>query len=172
MKKKAKKIKLIILDVDGTLTDGNIIIDDNGVESKSFNVKDGFAIANGIKQGVIFAIITGRTSKVVEKRAIELGINEVYQGIKNKIEILQNLLEKYDINFDEVAYMGDDINDIPALKRAGLKGATYDAVEEVKEIADFITSASGGKGAVREFVEYILREKKLWGKILENYNKL
>ncbi len=170
MEEKAKKIKMIILDVDGTLTDGSINIDNNGIESKSFNVKDGFAIVSAKKLGINFAIITGRNSKVVEKRAEELGITDIYQGIENKAEKIEEIKLKYNLKKENIAYIGDDINDLPGLMKAELKGTPYDGVQEVKKIADFISTSKGGEGAVREFVEYILRVQKLWGKIISKYN--
>lgn len=170
MDEKAEKIKLIILDVDGTLTDGKIYIDNNGIEGKAFNVKDGFAIAQAIKFGIKFAIITGRSSKLVEKRAQELKIEDIYQGVNNKLEKLDQLCKKYNLNYGEIAYMGDDINDLPVLKRAGLKAVPNDAVREVKEIADFISCFSGGKGAVRELIEYILRKKNIWKDVVSSYD--
>lgn len=162
-----KNIKLIVLDVDGTLTDGNIYIDNNGIETKAFNVKDGFAIVNARKMGINFAIITGRTSLVVEKRARELGIKDLYQGIHNKIEKLDELLIKYNIDYSQCAYMGDDINDISAMEKVAFVGVPADGVEVVKSYAHFISNKNGGKGAVREFIDYILKNQGLDIKILD-----
>ena len=172
MNRKAGKIKLIILDVDGTLTDGGIEIENGGVETKTFNVKDGFAIAEGIKYDMKFAIITGRMSQIVKKRAAELGIDEVHQGVKNKIAKMDEILHKYGITYEEVAYMGDDINDLPAIIKSGFTGAPSDAVQEVFNRVDFKSVNAGGKGAVREFVEYILREQGIWDKIVETYQDM
>lgn len=169
MKEKAKKIKYILLDVDGTLTDGSIILDNNGIEAKKFNVKDGFAIANAIKFGVKVGIVTGRTSELVAIRAKELGITEVHQGIRDKSKILKEIIEKERLDYEEVAYMGDDINDYPIISKVGFKGVCNDGAKELKKIADFISIANGGDGAVREFVENILEEKGIWDKILEKY---
>lgn len=172
MKNKAKKIKLIVLDVDGTLTDGGIEIENGGVETKTFNVKDGFAISEGIKYDMNFAIITGRMSQIVKKRAAELGIEEVYQGVKNKIAKMDEILHKYDITYEEVAYMGDDINDLPAMMKSGFAGAPSDASSEACAVADFNSAYAGGNGAVREFVEYILRQQGIWDKIVESYKNM
>ncbi len=169
MREKAEKIKLIILDVDGTLTDGKLYIDNNGLESKAFNVKDGMSITQGIKYGMKFAIITGKTSEIVKIRAKELGIEDIYQNVSNKIKILNEILEKYGITYEETAYMGDDINDIPAIIRSGITGAPYDSASDVLNMVDFKSSFKGGEGAVREFVEYILRENGIWEKILDDY---
>ena len=169
MKLNLEKIKIIILDVDGTMTDGKISYDNNGIETKSFDVKDGMAIAQAIKYGMKVAIITGRTSKIVEYRASELGITDIYQGVENKIATLDGLLEKYGYNYENVAYMGDDINDIPAMIRASYVGITADAVSDVEEFAHFKSRYNGGYGAVREFVETILKANGIWNKIIENY---
>lgn len=170
MIEKALKIKYILLDVDGTMTDGSIIIDNNGLESKKFNVKDGFAIANAIKNGIEIGIVTGRQSNVVEYRARELGIREIWQGIKDKSKIFEYIKEKYKLTQEEIAYMGDDINDYPIISKVGFKGTTNDGAKEIKSIADFISISNGGDGAVREFVEAILEAKGIWKKILENYD--
>lgn len=169
MKVNLKEIKIIILDVDGTMTDGKITYDNNGTETKSFNVKDGMAIAQAIKYGIKVAIITGRTSKVVEHRATELGILDIYQGVGNKIATLDKLLEKYGYSYENVAYMGDDINDIPAMMRADYVGITADAVSDIEEFAHFKSRYNGGYGAVREFIETILKANGIWSRIIEDY---
>jgi 3-deoxy-D-manno-octulosonate 8-phosphate phosphatase (KDO 8-P phosphatase) len=169
MKPNLEKIKIVILDVDGTMTDGKISYDNNRIETKSFDVKDGMAIAQAIKYGMKVAIITGRTSKIVEYRASELGITDIYQGVENKIATLDGLLEKYSYNYENVAYMGDDINDIPAMIRASYVGITADAVSDVEEFAHFKSRYNGGCGAVREFMETILKANGIWSKIIENY---
>lgn len=169
MKSNLRKIKIIILDVDGTMTDGKITFDNNGIETKSFDVKDGMAIAQSIKHGIKVAIITGRTSKIVEKRASELGIIDIYQGIGNKIATLDKLLKKYNYTYENVAYMGDDINDIPAMMRASYVGVTADSVLDIEEFSHFKSKYKGGDGAVREFIEVILKSNGIWDKIIENY---
>ena len=148
-------IKLIILDVDGVMTDGTITYDSEGREYKSFNVKDGFGIVTAIKNGIKVAVITGRHSFMVERRCKELGIEDVYHGVNNKLKVYEMLKEKYNLRDEEIAFMGDDIPDLPVLKRAGISGAPADAVEVVKKNAVFISSLPGGKGAVREFIDYI-----------------
>ena len=151
-------IKLILLDVDGTLTDGGIYRDNNGEEFKKFNVKDGYVIINARKLGIDFGIITGRKSELVRIRAEELKIKYLYQGISEKVPILEELMESYNLKKEEIAYMGDDLNDLGIMKKVGLKGAPQDAVSEVKGIADFVSSKKGGEGAVTEFVESILKK--------------
>ena len=161
-------IKLILLDVDGTLTDGGIYRDNNGEEFKKFNVKDGYVIINARKLGIDFGIITGRKSELVRIRAEELKIKYLYQGISEKVLILEELMESYNLKKEEIAYMGDDLNDLGIMKKVELKGAPQDAVSEVKDIADFVSSKKGGEGAVREFVEFILKKEEKWSKFLEN----
>lgn len=151
-------IKLAAFDVDGVLTDGSLTFDKDGNELKTFNAKDGQGIVNLHKSGVITAIITARCSGAVEYRAKNLNITELHQGAKNKIETLKQIMDKYNITFEEIAYMGDDLPDICILEKVKLKGCPLDAVEEVKTIANFISSKNGGRGAVREFCDYILKE--------------
>lgn len=151
-------IKLVAFDVDGVLTDGSLTFDENGHEYKTFNAKDGQGIVNLHKAGIITAIITARNNGTVEHRAKNLNITELHQGSKNKIETLESIMKKYNINFEEIAYMGDDLPDICILEKVHLKGCPNDAVDEVKEIANFIASKNGGRGAVREFCDYILEK--------------
>ncbi|WP_022846888.1 MULTISPECIES: KdsC family phosphatase [unclassified Desulfurobacterium] len=151
-------IKLIILDVDGVLTDGSIYYDSEGREYKRFNVKDGFAIKYALSQGIEIAVITGRTSSMVEKRCKELGIKYVFQNIQDKESVCDELVNRFNITYDEVAYMGDDIPDLPLIKKSGFSGAPIDAVRKVKKEADFVSVYPGGKGAVREFIERIVGE--------------
>jgi len=149
-------IKLIVLDVDGVLTDGKIIYDSNGREYKSFNVKDGYGIKKAIERGIEVAVISGRRSVAVEKRCKELGVGWIFQSVEDKLSVLEKLLEELDLQLEEVAAMGDDVPDIEVLKRVGFSGAPADAVKEVKNIVNFISSRKGGEGAVREFIDYIL----------------
>lgn len=162
-------IKLIVLDVDGTLTDGKLYISNLGDEIKAFNVKDGLGITQAISQGKEVAIITGKTSQLVTKRCQELGIKEVHQGIKNKILILDSILKKYNISYDNVAYMGDDLIDLAVMKKCKLAGAPKDSVSEILSIADFISNKNGGEGAVREFIEYILKKENLWDNVVNHF---
>ena len=151
-------IKLIVLDVDGVMTDGSIYYDSEGREYKRFNVKDGFAIKYAAKQGITFAVITGRISSMVEKRCSELGIKYVFQNVEDKVKTCDELVEKLGITYQQVAYMGDDIPDLPLLKKVGFSGAPIDAVRKVKKEVDFVSVYPGGKGAVREFIERIIGE--------------
>ena len=162
-------IELIVLDVDGTLTDGKIIYSSSGEELKNFDVKDGLAIASWTKMyNKKVAIITGRNSNLVQKRAQELGVTHIFQGIHNKDEILENILKEENITWDEVAGIGDDLNDYKMLQKVGLSFCVADAVDDIKSSVDIVTKANGGYGAVREMVEYILKRdnqkelKELW----------
>ncbi|MBI4654870.1 MAG: HAD-IIIA family hydrolase [Nitrospirae bacterium] len=161
IEKIAKNIKLIILDVDGVMTDGSIILDNKGNEFKVFHVRDGHGVKMAQGAGITVAIITGRNSKVVERRAKELGITEVYQGIFKKSAVYESLLEKYKCKDEDVAFMGDDIVDVELLKRAGLTAVPNDADERVKKLALFVSTKKGGRGAVREFIELILESSGL-----------
>ena len=152
------KIKLVAFDVDGVLTDGSLTFDENGHEYKTFNAKDGQGIVNLNKAGIITAIITARENGTVYHRAKNLNIKELHQGIKNKIATLEEIMKKYNISFDEIAYMGDDLPDICILEKVALKGCPADAVDEVQAVANFISTKNGGRGAVREFCDYILKK--------------
>ena len=150
-------IKLVAFDVDGVLTDGSLTFDEFGHEYKTFNAKDGQGIVNLNKAGIITAIITARNNGTVEHRAKNLNITELHQGSKNKIATLEMIMAKYGIKFEEIAYMGDDLPDICILEKVGLKGCPNDAVDEVKKVSNFISTKNGGRGAVREFCDYIGR---------------
>ena len=157
---KNKNIKILAMDVDGTLTDGKIYISNDGQESKAFNVKDGLAIKKIYEEyNVIPVIITGRYSKIVEIRASELGITEIYQGIHNKRKILEFLCQKYNISLENVAYIGDDINDLDAIRISGLSFAPLDCANDIKEFVDIILTTNGGEGAVRECISYLLKHQ-------------
>ncbi len=159
-------IKLIVLDVDGTMTDSRITYSETGDEIKSFNVKDGLAIASWRKLGRQVAIITGRKSDIVARRAKELRIEYFYQGVENKREVLEALLEKLDISMEHVAAIGDDLNDLPMLKAAGISFVPRDASSYVDKIADVILTKKGGDGAVREMIEYLIKKEGLEQKYL------
>jgi 3-deoxy-D-manno-octulosonate 8-phosphate phosphatase (KDO 8-P phosphatase) len=167
----AEKIKLLILDVDGVLTDGSIILDGNDNELKSFHVRDGHGIKMAMRAGIRVAIITGRYSKVVERRARELGIKEVFQKCHYKMAAYGQLAEKYSLNNSEIAYIGDDVVDIPVLKTCGFAVAVADADKEVNAFVQMITKQCGGRGAVREVCDFILKAKGLWKDIIDGYSE-
>lgn len=162
------KIKLIILDVDGTLTDGGIYYDSQGNEMKRFDVKDGLGIKVAIAAGIEFAIITGRTSSIVIKRARELGIKEIRDGVQRKFPAMKTLLEEKGLSMSEVGYIGDDWNDLQCMKRVGFKACPADAPEEVKKVCDFVSCCNGGYGAVRECIEYLLNKQNKWEQCIGN----
>ena len=167
----AKNIKLLILDVDGVLTDGSIILDNRGNEFKAFHVRDGHGIKMLIRAGIPAAIITGRQSKVVERRAKELGITGVYQKCYNKTEAYERIKSKFSLRDNEIACIGDDIVDLPLLKRAGLSFAVADSPDEVKSHASAVTKNRGGRAAAREVTDIILKAKGLWNKVIDGYLK-
>jgi 3-deoxy-D-manno-octulosonate 8-phosphate phosphatase (KDO 8-P phosphatase) len=165
----ARRIRLLILDVDGVMTDGGIILDGRDNELKSFHVRDGHGIKMLIKAGITVALITGRQSKVVQRRARELGITDVFQKSYKKSIAYGRLAEKYSLTDKEIAYAGDDIVDISVMKRCGLPIAVADADDCVKPFAKLITKKKGGRGAVREVCDFILKAKGIWKKIIDEY---
>ena len=154
------KIKLLVMDVDGTLTDGKIYVSSSGECMKAFNVKDGYAIANLKKHGITPVIITGRSSEIVIQRAKELHINELHQGIVDKLSKLKEIAQLYDANPSEFAYIGDDLNDLDCINYCGVTACPNDGVDEVKNSVVYVCKNNGGKGAVREFIEYIINGVK------------
>lgn len=154
-------IELLVLDVDGTLTDGKIIYTSSGDELKQFDVKDGLAVASWTKKfGKKVAIITGRNSELVKKRANELGVTHLFQGIDNKDEVLENILKEENLTWEQTAAIGDDLNDYKMLNKVGLSFCVNDAVDDIKTICDVVCTKKGGDGAVREMIEYILKKDK------------
>ena len=151
-------IKLIVLDVDGCLTDGKIIYSSDGVESKNFNVKDGLAIATWIRMGNQVAIITGRQSDIVKRRADELGIQHLFQGIKDKDRVLKELVESLGLKFYEVGAIGDDLNDYNMLKMVGRSFTPKDGAKEIRELVKTVLTSSGGNGAVREMIDILVED--------------
>ena len=161
-------IKLIVLDVDGTLTDGTIYYDSDGTEMKAFNVKDGAVLKPLPKLGISVIFITGRESDATIKRAAELGINAI-QGVSNKEVVLKEYIKKHRFNQKEILYIGDDINDYAAMKFCGFRACPSDAVNEIRNICDYISPLSGGRGAVRDIIEMILRNNNKWNDLLALY---
>lgn len=153
----AMEIKLLVMDVDGTMTDGKINMGPTGELFKAFDIKDGYAINEILPaHGIVPAIITGRVSSIVENRARELHINELHQGKHDKLDTLRELMQKYGCARENIAYIGDDILDIECMKECGMVGCPADACRQVKEIANYVCSNKGGNGAVREFIEFII----------------
>ncbi len=157
LRSRALKIKLVAFDVDGVMTDGSMIYDENGIQYKTFNAKDGQGIAMLVKMGIKTAIITAKESKAVQHRFEDLGMTKLYMGQKNKLEAMKELVREYNLDYSEIAYMGDDLPDISVLKEVGLACCPNDAVSEVKEICHFVSAKRGGRGAVRELTDLIYK---------------
>ena len=155
-----ENIKLFVMDVDGTLTDGKIHIGPNGEVMKSFNVKDGYGIAQILpKHGVIPVIITGRESEIVKYRAKELGITRLYQGVSDKISILKEIANELQIESQQIAYIGDDLNDLECIHFSGITACPNDSISKVLSEVDYISSENGGCGAVRDFIDYLFDDE-------------
>jgi 3-deoxy-D-manno-octulosonate 8-phosphate phosphatase (KDO 8-P phosphatase) len=169
IKNKLKKIKLLLLDVDGVLTDGSIIYDDNNVETKKFNVKDGLGLRLLMDSGVKVGIVTGRVSSSLKHRCNNLGIKTLFEGIHDKAEALEKIMHQTGVDAEGIAFVGDDLPDIAIMNRVGFSVAVADAHENVREKADMVTSAKGGRGAVREICEAILKAGGKWEVILSRY---
>lgn len=172
MKANLKNIKLLLLDVDGIMTDGRITYSSDGTETKSFDVKDGHGLKMLQRAGIEVGIITGRESVVVERRAKELGINILYQAAKDKLIPFREILETRSITEDEIAYVGDDIVDLPILLRVGFSATVSDALPEVLSRVDYVTERAGGRGAVREICDLLLKEIGLWDRETAKYFQL
>lgn len=157
---KARRVRFLLLDVDGVMTDGTIYLDSAGREMKAFNIYDGSGIYQVQKAGIRVGIITGRTSPIVEIRARELGISEVHQNAIDKLAVYDELLKKYDLTDAEMAYIGDDVIDLSVLKRVGLSVASANAHSLVKKQVDWVTRKSGGRGAVREVTDLLLTARR------------
>ena len=166
----AKKIKLLILDVDGVLTDSRIIYDNFGDEIKCFNVYDGFGMTLLHRAGIKSVIITAKKTRIVERRAKDMHVAKVYSDCR-KLKAYESVIKKFKLKDEEVCFMGDDLIDLPVLKRVGLSVAPPEAVEEVKNSCHYVTKKSGGKGAVRELVEIILKSQGLWYNVTAEYVK-
>ncbi len=157
LRSRALKIKLVVLDVDGVMTDGGIIYDENGIEYKIFNAKDGQGIVMITKAGIKTAIITARESGTVKHRFENLGMTKLYMNQKNKMTAMKEMLDEFNLSFSEIAYMGDDLPDLSVLKEVGLACCPSDAVSEVKNVCHFISAKRGGRGAVRELTDLIYK---------------
>lgn len=169
MRARLEKIRLLLLDVDGVMTDGRIIYDDRGSETKAFDVKDGHGMKMLQRAGIRIGIITGRQSPVVDHRASELGIDLVYQGAKDKLLPFREILEKTGLPAEAVAYVGDDVIDVPVLRRVGFAATVADALDEVKPYVHYVTQRRGGRGAVREICDLLLKESGRWDSVAGRY---
>lgn len=169
LKARAARIKMVVFDVDGVLTDGKIIIGNTGELYKSFDAQDGLGISLLRLAGLKTAIITGRSSEIVKLRAAELKIDALFQGARNKLAALRRLREAYAIADEEIAYVGDDLIDLAVMRRVGLACAVANAVDEVKAAAQYVASRKGGDGGVRQVAEAILKARGQWDEILSAY---
>ena len=167
--KKLKHIQLLLLDVDGVLTDGSIIYNDDGSETKIFNARDGFGLKLVIQAGIKVGIVTGRSSKALHHRCDDLGIRHLFDGLADKAMILEKISVQTGIGPDHAAFVGDDLPDLPIMKRAGLSIAVANAHEIVRKKADWTTQAPGGHGAVREVCEALLTAKGIWEEITARF---
>ena len=165
------KVRLLILDVDGVLTDGRIVMDERGVESKFFDVRDGHGLKLLMRADIQVVFLSGRHSEATRHQASELGISKVYQDIHNKMDVYQQILEEEGLGDDDVGYVGDDVVDLPVLKRAGFAAVVADSVDDIKPFADYISEKPGGRGAVREVVEFILKSQGKWEEITARYHR-
>ncbi len=166
-----ERVRMIVLDVDGVLTNGQIFFGNSGELFKQFSVQDGMGISLARQAGLRVAVITGRTSDIVRLRSAELKIDDVYQGSMSKEQALDDLLAKYSLSAEEVCYIGDDLIDLPVLLRVGLPCAVANAVREVKAAAVYTAVREGGRGAVREIIEMILKAQDRWAGLIEKYQQ-
>ena len=170
--KKATRVALVVFDIDGTLTDGGIYMGAEGESFKRFHCRDGLGIAAAVRQGLPVVLMTGRSGPIISRRAAELGIaDSVMTGVAAKGRALQDLADRQGLSLGCIAFMGDDLNDLPALLRAGFSGAPADAAAEVKEQVDYVAAHQGGKGAARDFLEFILKAKGLWDQVVLSYSE-
>ena len=171
IERRASRIKLLLMDCDGVLTDGRLWLTDDGDEQKSFNTHDGLGLSLLHRAGLKSGIITGRSSRAVARRAQELGVEFVIQGNPDKTAAFEQLLQQAGVDENEVAFVGDDLPDIPIMNRAELAVAVADAVAETRSVAHYVTRAKGGRGAVREVIEIILKSQGRWHDLVEDYLK-
>ena len=168
-KVKLAQIKMLVMDVDGVFTDGTVTINADGTESKGFSYLDGHGIKLWHRAGLACAVISGKESRATTIRAQQLSIEHVFQGCKEKLPAFESLLAETGLSADHVAYIGDDLLDLPLVRRAGFSVAVANAVDELKEAADYVTTRPGGSGAVREVVEYILKAAGKWHELMQRY---
>jgi 3-deoxy-D-manno-octulosonate 8-phosphate phosphatase (KDO 8-P phosphatase) len=171
LRRKAQKISLLLLDVDGVLTDGRIIVDDRGVETKQFHGRDGQGIALLLRGGIEVGLMTSRSSNSVRHRAKELGIRLVHQGVRDKIKTYNAIKRKRSLQDEQIAYMGDDIIDLPTLRAAGLALSVADGWDGLRGAVDYVTNSPGGQGAVREVAEMILKVQDKWTELIEKMHQ-
>ena len=167
---RARRIRLILLDVDGVLSDGTVILNAAGAESKGFNIKDGAAIVWALGAGLTVGLLSSRTSGATAQRAAQLGISIVAQGAHGKAVEYERIRAELGLHDAEVAYMGDDLVDLPVMRRVGLSGAPADAAPEILDLAHWVSRREGGRGAVREFLEVIMKAQGLWRAVIQEFS--
>ena len=166
---KCNPIKLLLCDVDGVMTDGGVVIDNQGVETKQFHIRDGMGIKLWQKAGFRFGLLTARTSHIVSVRAAELGVETVLQGFEDKLSAGKQLFAQLGLAPEQVCHIGDDLTDLSLVQYVGLGVAVADAVREMRDAADYVTKLPGGRGAVRELVQLLLRHKNRWDDLISDY---
>jgi 3-deoxy-D-manno-octulosonate 8-phosphate phosphatase (KDO 8-P phosphatase) len=166
---KAGRIRLLLFDVDGVLTDGTVIMHADGSESKGFNIRDGAAIVFAQRAGLTVGLLSARSSGATAHRAAQLAVRIVEQGVRSKLKAYEQIARDARLGDDEIAYMGDDLLDLPVLGRVGLSAAPADAAAEVRGRVDWVSAQAGGRGAVRELIELILRAQQRWDDVLRQY---
>lgn len=166
---RARAIRLVLLDSDGVLTDGRIIVGTDGDDVRSFDVRDGMGIRLGREAGLDFGVVSGRASAALALRAAELGFEEVHQGVADKLERVREILERRELDAWQACFVGDDLNDVPAMRHCGLAAAPADAVDEVRGTAHWVATRPGGRGAVRELVELLLRAAGRWDETVARF---
>jgi 3-deoxy-D-manno-octulosonate 8-phosphate phosphatase (KDO 8-P phosphatase) len=168
IQEKASVIKLLLFDVDGVLTDGKILLHPDGTESKQFDIKDGTGLVWAQRAGLKVGVLSARSSAATAQRAAQLGITIVHQGVASKVRAYDAILDEHGLADTDVAYMGDDVLDLPVIVRAGLSAAPSDAVEEVRARVDYVSRATGGAGAARDLVELVLKAQDRWERLLDH----
>ena len=168
-RERASRVTLVLLDVDGVMTNGRLYMGPDGQESRAFHVRDGQGVRLGQRGGLMFGIVSGRDARVVADRAAELYITEVHQGIRDKVACVEAMLTRLDLPADRVAFVGDDLADVAVMKRVGFAAAPADAVPEVKQVAHYVTECAGGEGAVREVVDLLLRAAGKWEQVVDRF---
>jgi YrbI family 3-deoxy-D-manno-octulosonate 8-phosphate phosphatase len=166
---RCKPLELILSDVDGVMTDGGVIFDNQGIEIKRFHIRDGLGIKLWQKAGYRFGVVTARNSHIVKVRAAELGIGIIRQGFERKLPIIREIMTELKLEPEQVCYIGDDLTDLAAIQTVGFGVAVADAVAEVRSAAHLVTKAGGGQGAVRELIEFVLKAKQRWGDLIQKY---
>jgi 3-deoxy-D-manno-octulosonate 8-phosphate phosphatase (KDO 8-P phosphatase) len=169
LEQRCRAIELILSDVDGVLTDGGILFDNQGIEAKQFHIRDGMGIKLWQRAGYQFGLVTGRSSHIVKIRAAELGVDLVRQAAEDKLPATQEIVRELKLSMEQVCYIGDDLPDLPAIKTVGLGIAVADAAEELRDAAHYTTKLGGGRGAVREAVEMILKYQNRWEDLVQKY---